>query len=412
MYKMMYKNKSIRILLLFLMLLKTQISTAQQFETMLRKAYTLLSIAQERERLASEKLDDIKNRRIRAEEDFVDAQETSKLSKKEKSDTEKQIKLLRKQEEDIQKSKREANQFLSEVTDIIKAPEKKRYKYITDYEKKAGTLEGEVATTTPSETPLVPNADPVSMAEKPIQSADKALDNNEKPEIAVADELNPEKATKKSQKDPKKESSKIPKKSPPKKNSNTPIVTKQYAKYNAQNDVSLNPPAADCRLAFDGIDNFTQRKRRETSPQTLFRHTEDFMRATLAKDKEYINCDVTASRIQGGFYYINLSFTILTKEAQKSFGFLDKGTSFVFKLTNGRIITLTNSKTDIGVVDNTSNATVYKAQLQINSSDVKAMTEAELDIFRVAWSAGYEDYEIYNMDTMQNIMRCLDKENK
>ena len=147
-------------------------------------------------------------------------------------------------------------------------------------------------------------------------------------------------------------------------------------------------------------------------PQILFRHTEDFMRATLPKDKEYINCEVIASRVQGGFYYLNLSFTILTKEAQKSFGFLDKGTSFVFKLMNGRIITLTNSKTDIGVVDINNNTTVYRAQLQINSSDVKSLIESELDIFRVAWSAGYEDYEIYNMDVLQNIMKCLDKETK
>jgi hypothetical protein len=398
----MYKNSVIRVLVVFLILLKTQIGSAQQFETMMRKAYSLLTIAQERDRLASEKLDDIKTRRIRAEEDFVDAEESNKMSKKEKANAEKQIKLLRKEEDEMQRVRREANSFLSEVTDIIKAPEKKRYKYITDYEKRAGKLDAEIAASTPSET----LSDPVTLADTPRPV------ENMPDETLVSDEPMPEKPTKKGKKEPKKEPRKERKKEAKKNNNNVPVVAKQYTKYNPQSDVSINPPAPDCALAFDGIDNFTQRKRRETTPQILFRHTEDFMRITLPKDKEYINCEVTTSRVQGGFYYINLAFTILTKEAQKSFGFLDKGTSFVFKLTNGRIITLANSKTDIGVVDNSTNTTIYRAQLQINSNDVKALMESELDIFRVAWSAGYEDYEIYNMDIMQNVMRCLEKEAK
>ena len=415
----MLKNSAIKILLVFFILLKSQIGSAQNFETIMRKAYALLTLAQERDRLATEKLEDIKTRRIRAEEDFVDADESSKISKKERANTEKQIKLLRKEEAEAQKIRRDANAFLSEVTDIIKAPEKKRVKYIADYEKKSGQLVVEIAAPTLTETPAPINAEPAPIADntKPVENT---VDNNEAVENEAAKPEKPAKKGKKEKPQPQKEIPKVPKKEPtkaPKKetkksSNNSPIIAKQLAKYNPQNDVAINPPATDCVLAFDGLDNFTQRKRRETMPQILFRHTEDFMRATLPKDKEYINCEVIASRVQGGFYYLNLSFTILTKEAQKSFGFLDKGTSFVFKLMNGRIITLTNSKTDIGVVDINNNTTVYRAQLQINSSDVKSLIESELDIFRVAWSAGYEDYEIYNMDVLQNIMKCLDKETK
>jgi hypothetical protein len=420
----MLQNNFFKILFVLLLLFKIQTGSAQNFETVMRKAYALLTIAQERDRLSSEKLDDIKSRRIRAEEDYVDAQDGKKMSKKDKADAEKLIKLLRKEETEIQSVRRDANMFLSEVSDIIKAPEKKRSKYITDYEKRAGKLEADEQpplATTLSEVSTPANSDPVSIADNTKQSekpAENPVESSINNETSVTDDNEPVKETKKGKKDkkgskkePKKEVKKEPKKE--KKNSkDAPILTKTTVKYNPQTDVALNPPTPDCVLAFDGIDNFTQRKRRETSPQILFRHTEDFMRATLAKDKEYINCEVTASRVQGGFYYINLGFTILTKEAQKSFGFLDKGTSFVFKLTNGRIITLTSSKTDIGVVDIGTNTTVYKAQLQLSSSDVKAMMESELDIFRVAWSAGYEDYEIYNMDVMQNVMRCLEKEAK
>ena len=403
----MFKNSLIKTLLAVFILLQTQTGTAQQFETVMRKAYSLLTIAQERDRQAAEKLDDIKTRRIRAEEDFVDADENSKISKKERDNAEKQIKILRKQEAEAQKDRRAANGFLTEVMEIIKAPEKKRLKYITDYEKKVGVLDGEIPTSVTTETPaLVPTETPAVVVEntQPINPTANS-------EIAAIEPTEPEKPNKKGKKQ-KKEPKKEVKKEPKKSNKTPPVGTKQLAKYSPQMDIVLNPPTPDCVLAFDGLDNFTQRKRRETTSQILFRHTEDFMRATLPKDKEYITCEVIASRVQGGFYYINLSFTILTKEAQKSFGFLDKGTSFVFKLANGRIISLSNSKTDIGVVDINNNTTVYRAQLQLSGNDVKSLTDSELDIFRVAWSAGYEDYEIYNMDILQNLLRCLDKETK
>lgn len=402
----MINNRLIKILLAVFILLQTQTGKAQQFETVMRKAYFLLTIAQERDRQAAEKLDDFKTRRIRAEEDFVDTDENSKMSKKDRDNAEKQIKLLRKQEAEAQKDRRAANGFLTEVMEIIKAPEKKRLKYIVDYEKKSGQLEGEISTPVTTETPTPVNTEPVVAVEntQPVET----MAQSETVEPEPVDREKPTKKGKKQKNEPKKEVKKEPKKN----NKTTPLVAKQLAKYSPQTDIALNPPTPDCVLAFDGLDNFTQRKRRETIPQILFRHTEDFMRATLPKDKEYITCEVIASRVQGGFYYINLSFTILTKEAQKSFGFLDKGTPFVFKLTNGRIISLSNSKTDIGVADINNNTTVYRAQLQLSGSDVKSLTDSELDIFRVAWSAGYEDYEIYNMDILQNLLRCLDKETK
>ena len=388
-----------------LILMKTQISSAQQFEAVMRKAYVLLTRAQERDRQAAEKLDDIKTRRIRSEEDLVDAEEHNSISKQDKLKAENQIKALRKQEAEAVKSRKAANSFLSETTEIIKAPEKKRYNFIADYEKKYGKLEKDVPSAPSTEIATQAPAEPVSTTET-TKETPQTVETKTDTEGAIIEVPTPEKGDKKNKKDkikPKKEDKKPAK--------NAPVLVKQAAKYNPQMDVALNPPLGDCVLAFDGVDNFTQRKKRETAPQILFRHTEDFMKATL-KDKDYINCEVMASRVQGGFYFLNLSFTILSKEAQRSFGFLDKGTSFVFKLTNGRILTLMSTKTDIGTVDMNKGTTVYKAQLQLTGSDVKQFSEAELDIFRVAWSAGYEDYEIYNMDVLQNIFKCLDKDAK
>ena len=389
-----------KILFFCLFLFNFQKTYAQEFETNMRKAYLLLTIAQERDRQALEILDDIKTKRIRNEEDIIDAQENPKsITKKDKEKLINQLKMYKKQEADALKNRREAAAFLTEITELIRANEKKRAKYIAEYEKINGSFDYIKTTDNPVVKNQTPPQDSANSGQTGTQSNDK---------IGVL-ETDPNNVTMTI--DPKSVNSNDNKKSDKPKKGTPATPSNQPRKYDPKSDVMLNPPAPDCQIAFDGVDKFTQRKKKETMPQILFRHTEDFMKPTL-KDKDYINCEAMASRVQGGFYYLNLTFTIMTKEAQRSFGFLDRGTLFVFKLINGKIVTLTNTKTDIGIVDANNGTTTYRAQLQMQNGDAKALMETELDVVRVAWSAGYEDYDIYYMDVLMNLFKCLDKENK
>jgi hypothetical protein len=381
----------------------------QTFETNLRKAYAVLTVAQERDRQAAEQVDEIKTKRIRAEEDLVDAMEANQLSKKEKTQKENNIKLLKKQEGDATKSRKIAADYLTQVLAIVKADDKKRSKFVVEYEKKNGKIPDETPPlltdnepiATPAENNIPINVSPITEPFTPTPSES----------IAVTEPTQPSKKGKKENKKEAKKDSKKENKKPSKKDNKVVAQngTKQAIPYDPEKDVAVNPPFDACVLAFDGIDNFTQKKKRETKPMILFKHTEDFMREAL-KEKDYITCEVSATRVQGSYYSLNLTFNILSKEAQRAFGFLDKGTPIVFKLINGRNLVFYTSKTDIGVLEN--NLTTYKAQLQISSSDAKLLGQTELDVLRVAWSLGYEDYDIHNMDVMQSIIKCLDAEIK
>ena len=66
----------------------------------------------------------------------------------------------------------------------------------------------------------------------------------------------------------------------------------------------------------------------------------------------------------------------------------------------------------VGLVEPEKGVTTFKAQLQLYASEAKALGSAELDVVRVSWSAGYEDYEIFDVDVLQNLFRCLEKEAK
>lgn len=189
------------------------------------------------------------------------------------------------------------------------------------------------------------------------------------------------------------------------KNSKTNV---QYAKYNPLLDPSVNPPKVPCTVVFEGQDAFTNRYKKELQSQMLFTHTEDFMRNALG-NKEFITCKAQVTEVQGGFRYLNLQFIIASRDAQRSFGFVDKGSPIVFKLMNGNNVTLLNTKTDLGLISNDNNTTTYNLSMLVNKNDVRSLQNNELDVVRVAWSAGYEDYDILWTDVLQNIFRCIEK---
>lgn len=181
-----------------------------------------------------------------------------------------------------------------------------------------------------------------------------------------------------------------------------------YKKYDPKEDVMINSPSnSNCNLAFDGIDNFTGKKKQETMPVVLFAHTDDFMRATM-KNKDFVTCEATATRVEGSrTVYINLTITIQSKDAQRTFGFLDRGAMIIFRFINGKRVSLATNKTDIGAVDVDKGTTTFRAQLAI--LETVELTASELDAVRVSWSIGYEDYEIFDMEVLRNLFKCLDK---
>jgi hypothetical protein len=189
------------------------------------------------------------------------------------------------------------------------------------------------------------------------------------------------------------------------KNSKTNV---QYAKYDPLLDPSITPPRLPCAVAFEGKDAFTNSYKKELKSQMLFTHTEDFMRNALG-NKEYITCKVQVTEVQGGYRYLNLNITIASREAQRSFGFIDKGSPIIFKLMNGTNVTLLNTKTDLGLVNTENNTTTYNLSMLINKNDSRSLQNSELDVVRMAWSAGYEDYNILWTDVLQNLFRCIEK---
>jgi hypothetical protein len=445
----MIKNKALLGLLFALFTLLGGLQS-QDNVTDLRKANKLLSVAQERDRLAAEALDDVKSYRQRLEEDLTDLQD-NKNAKVERKKLETEIKGLLKKEGDLEQRRKFANNLLLDVTDILNDTPKKRARFIQEYEKRFGPIKlvdgnsnGVVTQNVPQNVPpqTPPSVstpkiaiDPVALLEKENANPPQII---EEPQIVSTTPLKDSKKKKKeTPKKPKKEtpsvisetsntppneavaevseSKKAPEK-PKKEKKTAPEKAKaessktaiNYKKYDIKDDVmNTTPSNSDCTLAYDGMDNFTGKKKQETIPIVLFTHTDDFMRPAM-KNKEFVTCEATATRVEGSrTVYINLTLTIQSKDAQRTFGFLDRGSMIIFRFINGKKVNLTTNKTDIGAVDVDKGTTTFRAQLAILESI--ELTASELDAIRVSWSVGYEDYEIYDMDVLRNLFKCLDK---
>ena len=283
--------------------------------------------------------------------------------------------------------------FHPSVAELTSKNESSQEKFIADYEAKNGAI-GLPATTVYDEILApIPNKrddadtgrlNPMAKTENDYPEKDKSINTEETTLITEKGKLKKKKVSDKK-----------------------PIEKLTTVDYDEKTNVMIHPPVTPCRIVFDSTDVFTGKRKKESARTLFFTQTDDLLKKMM-KDKDYITCYAVATRIQGGITFLNLTFIIQSKETQKVFGFLEKGSPIVFRLMNGHTFNFTNSSTDIGVVDFLRNTTTFQATIQLYANDIKSITSSEIDQVRVAWSAGVDDYEIYDVNILKNLLRCVE----
>lgn len=185
-------------------------------------------------------------------------------------------------------------------------------------------------------------------------------------------------------------------------------AAKNFKKYSIEEDVMYNPPKTTCKIAFEGIDEFLGKKRKDIERSVFFTHTEDDMRRYMKND-DYIICEGSLTQISGGVLLFNMFISINSNDALRSFGELTKGSLIIIKMLDGTKITLANNQADKGMYDSLNRRHNYTAQYLINSGQEKKLKKGEVDLVRIIWETGYEDYEVYNLDFFRDQFRCLDR---
>ncbi|HMG13965.1 MAG TPA: hypothetical protein VK590_00890, partial [Saprospiraceae bacterium] len=179
-----------------------------------------------------------------------------------------------------------------------------------------------------------------------------------------------------------------------------------YSKYSTSNDVYLHPPTKKCKVEFEGIDEFTGKKRKDMSAEPWFFLTPEAMKKSMG-EKQYIYCTTSLSSITGGTAFLTINITIGSLDAPRLFGGLEKGSVINIKFLDGDNVAIINNRNDLGAMDSNSKSTTYRAQCTLGSTIQKMLATKEVDKIRVTWNAGYEDYEVYDVDLLIRQMNCL-----
>lgn len=180
----------------------------------------------------------------------------------------------------------------------------------------------------------------------------------------------------------------------------------KYKPYDPAADVMRNPPPRPCSLAVSTRDEFSGETYRETRRDELFRYTNEVMKKVLPPGQPHIVCEAALSN-SGANTQLLLTFTIHDPNARKSFGSLAKNSIASLKFLDGDTFTLNSTRNDDGVRDESGQFFIYQAQYPFDATLAKKLRKTELDKLRIAWSTGYEDYEVQGVDVLMGAAKCL-----
>jgi len=189
------------------------------------------------------------------------------------------------------------------------------------------------------------------------------------------------------------------------KSTKTASAAPQFATYDPSQDVMLHPPTPPCYLAVNTRDEFTGAALRQVQAGELFRFTNPVLK-TYLEGKNQIFC-TAALATAGSNASLLLTFQINDPNVRRAFGNLAKNSLAVLTFTDGAAVSLYDTKMDEGLLDPGTRLVTYQAQYALDAAAFRKVRNTELDKVRIAWSTGYEDYDIQQVDLLMRQAACL-----
>ncbi len=141
-------------------------------------------------------------------------------------------------------------------------------------------------------------------------------------------------------------------------------------------------------------------------PRSLFTYTDENLRPFL-DGKEYLTCNSWVSRNRRGERFLHLKLTFANPNAITSYGFLDVNSSLSLHLLNGRHLSLQAVRKAVGILDHERREVNYTVTYALPRGAAQELENQPLDYVRIFWSSGYEEYPIYQVDALRQIISCL-----
>ncbi len=124
------------------------------------------------------------------------------------------------------------------------------------------------------------------------------------------------------------------------------------------------------------------------------------------KEKAFLTGSSSLMNIEGD-HYLNLKLTLATKDAKRSYGHIEPNAMMRITLINDDHIYLFNGVNATGNIEAYTGNTIYQCVYPIKKEEYKELLRKEIDKVGIMWTTGFEEYEIYEVDFIQNQISCL-----
>ncbi len=171
-------------------------------------------------------------------------------------------------------------------------------------------------------------------------------------------------------------------------------------------NTSMNPPEVPCNIREKDIDPFTGKSRVILESVPFFNHTPEQLNGQLTQ-RSFIEGRVSVARLEETIYLL-LEIDVATQKTEETFGGLPEGGILKVKMISGETITMVAARSNRALSDGETKRTVYTAYYPITRSKREALLANEVDLIRVVWDKGYEDYDIYYMDALIDLLNCME----
>lgn len=171
-------------------------------------------------------------------------------------------------------------------------------------------------------------------------------------------------------------------------------------------DVYANPPQKKCVVLFNGIDADTKKERKVIGKEFFFGYTHPKLK-NFFKNKHFLQCDLQLVEFDKK-KYIRLFITIASKDARRTYGFIEARSPMKFELLSGEIVYASSPQNVLGRLEPVTGNTLYEVILPIDKSKYKLFSKGEVDKVGIMWTSGYEEYEVFHVDVVMHQIDCLE----
>ncbi len=143
----------------------------------------------------------------------------------------------------------------------------------------------------------------------------------------------------------------------------------------------------------------------ELASLPFFTYT-SFQSKPYFKDKELMN--TRATLVQAGKkVYLKLQIVIISRDAAKNYGYIPRNSLMKIYFINGSNISLFADKETRYDIENYTGNAIYTILYPVQSDDLDTLKKVAVDKSGIAWSSGFEMYDVYEVDALIRLFRCL-----